>query len=116
MMPTPQTSHSSQANRRISRRKGVRRPCTLVLPGQPPRELTTWDLGLDGMCLLSPRPVTPGARCEARFELPGLAAPLQAQGKVVYSSFCGIDGFRIGLVFSDLEDAVADAIQHFVDA
>lgn len=116
MMTTPQRTRSTPDNRRISRRKGVRRPCTLLMPGQPPRELTTWDLGLDGMCLLSPRPVTPGSRCEARFELPGHPEPLHAGAKVVYSSYCGVDGFRIGLVFAELDEAVADTLQAFVDA
>jgi hypothetical protein len=117
MMPTPQTTPNPSSNRRISRRKGLRRPCVLTLSGRPPRELrvSTWDLGVDGMCLLSSKPITPGTRCDCAFELPGSDVPLHAAGKVVYSSYVGVDGFRIGVVFGPLDEPAASEIQSFVD-
>ena len=103
-------------NRRTSRRKGLRTPATLIPAGQPERAVTTVDLGLDGLSLRGSRPVPPGTRCEVRFVLRdrGREQAVAAAAKVVYSSFCGSDGFKLGLVFGPLPDAVAAAIDAFL--
>jgi hypothetical protein len=104
-------------NRRSSRRKGLRQPAVLTLANQPPRAVTVWDLGVDGMSVLSPRPVPPGSRCELHFDLPhdGAITEIHLVGKTVYSSFMGTDGFRVGLVFLELADPCAAAIERFAE-
>jgi hypothetical protein len=98
----------------------LRQPAVLIVsPGQVSRDVVVWDLGLDGMSVLSPKPVPPGSRCEVRFELPqgGVPAmPVKAAVKTVYSSFVGRDGFRIGLVFTQLPDDMAALIDQFAGA
>jgi hypothetical protein len=106
-------------NRRTGRRRVLRQPATLtVLPGKGSRPVTVWDLGLDGMSVLSPKPVAPGSRCELQFELVqgSRSTPVQVSGKTVYSSFVGDQGFRIGLVFTQLADATAAQIEQFANA
>lgn len=102
------------ANRRIHPRKVLRRPATVVVAGQP-REARTWDLGLDGMSFLSARPIPPGTRCEVRFELPvgDQASAVSAPVKVLYCSFCGADGFKVGTAFGTLDDDIMDAVRQF---
>ena len=77
-----------------------------------------WDVGSDGMCLLTKRPLSPGTRCATTFQLPinGAITPITAQVKVVYSSFSGPDGFKLGMVFVDLGEDAADVISQFVAA
>ncbi len=89
-----------------------------MLPGGVARPVTVWDLGLDGMSVLSPKPVPPGTRCELHFALShaGQLTDVQAPGKTVYSSFVGTGGFRIGLVFTQLAPAVADAVERLIAA
>lgn len=103
-------------NRRAARRRGLRQPATLILlPGRTSREVTLWDLGPDGLSLLSSRPVPPGSRCELRFELVlgGQAMPVHAAAKTVYSSYVGADGFRVGLVFTQVAEEALALIDRF---
>ncbi len=102
-------------NRRIHPRKVLRAAATVRVPGQPPREGKTWDLGLDGMSLMSPKPIPPGTRCEVSFELPlaGKASRVTAPVKVLYCSFCGNDGFKVGTAFGDLDQESRDAVKEF---
>ena len=104
-------------NRRSTRRKVLRQPGTLTLAGQTPRAVTVWDVGVDGLSVLSPRPVPPGSRCELDFELPdvGALAAVHVAGKTVYSSFMGAEGFRVGLVFTGALPEVQRAIERFAD-
>ena len=107
-------------NRRAGRRRVLRQPGTLTLqPGQQaPRPVIVWDLGLDGMSVLSPRPVPPGSRCELRFDvvMGGQSTPVQAAAKTVYSSYVGTEGFRIGVVFTQLADEAAALIERFAES
>ena len=77
-----------------------------------------WDVGLDGLCLLTKRPMSPGTRCTTSCELPinGVPTPITVQVRVVYSSFSGPDGFKLGMVFLDLREDVADLITRFLAA
>jgi hypothetical protein len=102
-------------NRRMHPRKVLRTPATVVLPGQPPRDSRTWDLGVDGMSLMSPKPIPPGTKCEVSFELPvgGKPSRVTASVKVLYCSFTGEEGFKVGTAFGDLDDESRDAVNEF---
>lgn len=106
------------ANRRSSRRKGLRRACVLHLAAGDERPGVTIDLGVDGLCLLSAKPVASGTRCQVSFGLPQGAAELafRAAIKTLYSSYSGTEGFRIGAVFVALDEATAAALRSFADS
>ena len=103
------------ANRRLYARKVLRAAATVVLPGGAKREVKTWDLGLDGMAILSPKPISPGTRCELTFEVPqgDRSTEVNVPVKVVYCSFSGSDGFKVGVTFGDMDANAAAAIQQF---
>ena len=105
------------ANRRACRRKGLRRACELVLPGQTTRAATILDVGLDGLSLLCAKPIAPGTRCRVSFELPLAARHVAVSGllKTIYSSLCGATGFKIGAVFTELDADSAAALREFSD-
>lgn len=106
-------TRASPPNRRSSRRQGLRTACSVILAGRTPMQLTTSDVGLDGLSLTSHRPVPPGTRCTLRFELRAGVA-VESAAKVVYSSYRGAEGFKIGLMFVDLPDPAAAAIEAFI--
>jgi len=108
---------SPESNRRVVPRKAVRQAATLVI-GDATRQVQTWDLGRDGMCLLSPRPIAPGTRCKVTFDLPLATGPMRlAAGlKVVYSSYSASGDFKIGAVFTDLDEGVAIILAEFAAA
>ena len=110
--PLPQS-----LNRRASPRKVIRRAAT-VLIGDVGKEVQTWDLGRDGMCLMAARPIAPGTRCKVVFEVPIGAELLAvtAKAKVVYSSYSAAGEFKIGAVFIDLDEAVANTLGRFADS
>jgi hypothetical protein len=101
-------------NRRASPRKVIRRAATIVV-GESAKEVQTWDLGRDGMCLLSARPIAPGTRCRISFEIPldGDVVAVNATAKVVYSSYSAAGEFKIGAVFLDLAEDVATTLGNF---
>src|SRR5580765_3593120 len=108
---------SPEGNRRVVPRKALRQTATLVL-GDATREVQTWDLGRDGMCLLSPRPIAPGTRCKVTFDVPLASGPMRLTAglKVVYSSYSASGEFKIGAVFTDLDAGVADILGKFAAA
>jgi hypothetical protein len=101
-------------NRRASPRKAIRRSAR-VLVGDVARDVQTWDLGRDGMCLISTRPIAPGTRCRIVFELPlgGESVAVSAAARVVYSSYSAAGEFKIGALFLDLDDDAAAALGTF---
>jgi hypothetical protein len=104
-------------NRRVHPRKVLRTTATVLLPGAAmPREVRTWDLGLDGMSLVSPRPIAPGTRCTISLQLPGSATPqeLSMPARALWCSLMGPEGFKVGLVFASLDAATQEAIARFV--
>jgi hypothetical protein len=103
------------ANRRLYARKVLRRAATVALPGGAERDVKTWDLGADGMSILSPKPIPPGTRCRLSFELPqgDKSTPVSVPGKVVYCSFSGADGFKVGISFVDMDADSVAAIAQF---
>ena len=102
-------------NRRSTPRKAIRQPATVVY-GDASRTVQTWDLGRDGMCLLSARPIAPGTRCTITFELPVGAERIGviATAKFVYSSYSAAGEFKIGAFFNDLDEGTAFALGKFV--
>ena len=68
------------------------------------------------MCLLSARPIAPGTRCTITFELPVGAERIGvvATAKIVYSSYSAAGEFKIGAVFTDLDEGTALALGKFV--
>ncbi len=108
--PTP----SQDRNRRAAPRKALRQAASVVY-GDATRVVQTWDLGRDGMCLLSARPIAPGTRCKVTFDVPvdGELINVTAAAKVVYSSYSAAGEFKIGAVFTDLGDDVALVLGRF---
>jgi len=102
-------------NRRIHPRKVLRGPAKIVLPGQAPRDGRTWDVGIDGMSVISSKPIPPGTRCEVCFDVPyrGASAQVTAMVKVLYCSYCGPDGFKVGTAFGDLDPSSRDVLKEF---
>jgi hypothetical protein len=96
-------------NRRAFPRRSLREPATLA-HATDVAQVRTWDISCDGMCLLSPKPVSPGRVCQVAFMLPlaGGARRISAAVKVIYSSYTGPGAFKIGAVFAGL-DTQADA-------
>lgn len=101
-------------NRRATPRKAIRQTATVVY-GDVSRTVQTWDLGRDGMCLLAARPIAPGTRCTIAFELAlgGERIGVSAAAKVVYSSYSAAGEFKIGAVFTDLDESTALSLGRF---
>jgi hypothetical protein len=112
MMSNP--SLPDDRNRRATPRKMLRQPVTVAY-GATTAVVRTWDLGRDGMCLLSPRPIAPGTRCKLGFELPlaGSTLDVAVAAKVVYSSYSAAGEFKIGTVFVDLDEDTALTLGKF---
>ena len=110
LSPLPQ-----DRNRRISPRTAIRLPATVAI-GDARKDVQTWDIGRDGMCLLASRPIAPGTRCTISFALPlgSALVAVRATAKIVYSSYSAAGEFRIGAVFLDLDATAATAIGEFV--
>ncbi|HEY3636251.1 MAG TPA: PilZ domain-containing protein [Caldimonas sp.] len=104
----------SDRNRRASPRKMIRGEATVV-HGSTSKPAQAWDLGRDGMCLVSPRPIAPGTRCTITFHVPlgSERISVSATAKVVYSSYSAAGAFKIGTVFVDLADEVAQVLARF---
>lgn len=104
----------SDRNRRAAPRRALRGAASVEY-GEVSKAVQTWDLGRDGMCLLAPRPIAPGTRCKIAFELPGGQTPLRvtATAKVVYSSYSAPGEFKIGAVFTALDDDAALVLERF---
>lgn len=99
-------------NRRHYARKVLRAAASVQLPSGP-RDVRTWDVGIDGMSLVSPKPIAPGTRCTVRFDLPG-SGPVSVTAKTVYCSLIGAEGFKVGLVFITPDTETENAFRAFV--
>jgi hypothetical protein len=99
-------------NRRLYTRKVLRAAASVQLPSGP-RDVRTWDVGIDGMSIVSPKPIAPGTRCTVRLELPG-SGPVSVTAKTVYCSLMGPEGFKVGLVFVTPDAETENAFRAFV--
>ena len=112
---SPLPTHATlSTNRRISNRAALRSAATVVLPNAEQREVQMWDIAVDGASLLSPRPIAQGSTLELRLALPGSAEPVAIAARVVYSSYLALGEFKIGLLFTRLDDTSTAAIAAFV--
>ena len=103
---------SPPSNRRLYARKVLRAAARVQLPTGP-REVRTWDVGIDGMSLVSPKPISPGTKCTVTLELPG-SGPVSVPAKTVYCSLLGAEGFKVGLVFTNPDPETQEAFRAFV--
>jgi hypothetical protein len=103
---------------RSSRRVGLRHACKLImLRDGSTRTCELHDLSIDGLSFTSMRAVAPGTRLQVEFELSidGQACAVRVTGRSSYSSFQGSEGFRIGVRFSDVDEASRHAIREFIE-
>ena len=108
---------SVPSNRRAFARTAIRRPATVAF-GDTELAVQTLDISQGGMSLLVHRPIGPGTRCSIAFELPaedGTVA-IAASIKVVYSSYQTVEQFKIGAVFTELDETAAQALERFTTA
>ena len=105
------------SNRRSHSRTAIRQPAT-VTHGETTVAVQTLDVGAGGMCLLARRPVAPGTRCSATFELPLPDGPVEVTVplRIVYSSYLAPEQFKIGALFSEPDAGAAEAIERFTAA
>lgn len=102
------TDLSSAPSRRQRSRLATQWPLTVELAGASAGEqLTTLDVSRTGLSFVAERPVTPGSKCQVTLQVPMPEGPvmLTAACKSVYSSYIGPRRFRIGLVFTQLDEA-----------
>jgi hypothetical protein len=99
-------------NRRVYARKVLRAAASVQLPGGP-RDVRTWDVGVDGMSLVSPKPISPGTKCTVTLELPD-SGRVSVPAKTVYCSLMGAEGFKVGLVFVGPDAETENAFRAFV--
>ena len=108
---------TTSANRRVHARKVLRRPASVQLPGGVERQLRTWDLGIDGMSVVSAKPIPPGTKCTLTVELPAADGNrrLSVAAKTVYCSLMGAEGVKVGMVFTGLDAEADQLIRRFVE-
>jgi hypothetical protein len=104
------------SNRRLSARKVLRRPATVLLTSGAERLVRTWDVGVDGMSLVSAKPIPPGTRCTVKMELPEGDAlrAVDVPVKTVYCSLLGPEGVKVGAVFMTMDEETERLIRAFV--
>ena len=102
-------------NRRASARTVLRQPATVVY-GETTVAVQTLDVGPGGLCLLAPRPIGPGTRCTVAFELPLADGRVEVETalRVVYSSYLAPERFKIGTVFTALDDDTVRALDRYM--
>lgn len=103
-------------NRRGAARKALRCAATVQLPREGARDVTLLDLSLEGLSVMSARPIAPGTRCTTHFALPlaAGAATLALSTRVVYSSYTGAQAFKVGMVLTPPDADTEAAIARFM--
>src|SRR5689334_11715625 len=102
--------------RRLAARKVLRRPVTVTLSGGTAITAQTWDLGVDGVSILSPRPISPGTRCVVMLEIPanGASTPVTLEAKSLHSALTGNGVFKVGMCFRDIDPGNARTLEAFI--
>jgi hypothetical protein len=100
---------------RIYPRKALRAAASVTPAGTGLRDATMWDLGVDGLSVITAKPISPGVQCSVNFELllAGVATNLTLAAKVVHCSFLGTQRFKVGMRFGRLDDATADLLTRY---
>ena len=103
-------------NRRAGRRRALRGAAVVRLAGDVPKEAIAYDLGEDGLSLVCARPISPGTMGEVSLDVPlaGETFPLTVRVRFVYSSYLGVQGFKVGAAFTHVDEAAARAVREFV--
>lgn len=108
----------STYKRRVGPRRALRSALVLMLPGNKLLKGEAWDLGEDGVGLVCSKPVSPGTACRVTLDLPyeGQSITVKAAVKIVYSSYLGPERFKLGAVFSQLDEESSRLIREFVSS
>lgn len=111
---------ASEAERRVTERKGLRTRATIILGQTQAFEVRTLDMSLGGMGIVAQANPRPGTLMAIRFMLPLKPSgyvPFEAKAKVAHSVYSASEqGFKIGLSFIDLAPDAAAAAQRYVSA
>lgn len=101
-----------QRDRRTSFRVPIQVPLRLSIEsGGSPVEGLLLDLSLDGMDVLSPKPLYSSARLSARFTLPGLGSELNLRGEVQWANPNGESGVR----FTRVPESVRSELRRWLE-
>lgn len=78
----------------------------------------SYDLGIGGMCVITPVQLETDSHCTVGFEVPlaplaGQDGRISASGRIVYCIPCA-EGFKTGLQFTDLDAAGRQALRDFL--
>lgn len=105
-----------KADKRLSPRKVLRRPVQVRLKDGHAFVAKTTDLAPGGACLIAPEPLPVGVMCLIGFEVPlnGRYRKVNMLAKVSYSTCCGLEGFRIGIQFIEIDETSAAVIGEFM--
>lgn len=89
---------------RSTLRKVLRTPIAVELPSGAMLYGRTIDVGVGGASLLLPQPLPLASQCTVRLTV---FVSLTLQAKVIHCTLSGVDGFKVGLMFSELSAASA---------
>jgi len=98
------------------KRRNPRRPLRVLAMVQTTRHGTfkveTIDISLGGLCVHSPNQMAGGEACVVYFSIPvsGVRRDIRAVAKVAYSTCSGLDGFKVGLEFKEIDKTSTGAI------
>lgn len=92
---------------RSSPRKNLRAQARVVLPGLTPLKAKTIDISMGGVSLIMAEQLPVGKSCTVAFEAPlnGNVVRVVAVAKVIYTILKGIDGYRTGMQFVEIDAA-----------
>lgn len=104
--------------RRQHERRVLRTPAKLQFGNQPAMDARTLDVSVSGLGLVAPVNPPQGTPCSVKFAVPTQAdrfVTLSAQAVVTYSVYVrNEDGFKLGLMFSDLPFEAGAVILRYV--
>jgi hypothetical protein len=107
---------AAPAERRNTARRTLRCAMTLRLQNGQILPARCLDLGEDGLSCTTDHPLPAGTPCLLTFALTvgNTRQPLNAVARVVYAVCRGMEGFRLGLRFTELQQAQREAIARFL--
>ena len=92
---------------RSTPRKTLRAPARVILPGLAPLKAKTMDISLGGISVIMAEQLPAGQTCTVAFEAPlkGNMVRVVAVAKIVYTILKGIEGYRTGMQFVEIDAA-----------
>ena len=107
-------------DRREAPRRVLRRPASMVLPGNQLVQARALDISRSGMAIVAPANPPVGMACGLRIALPardGTPQEIEPRVKVIQSLWSAIDnGFKVGLRFQELSPELQRLIREFVES